>query len=264
MDGIESCKEEGILVSKKPINVYWSDIFQPWSDTDWSFLYPKPKTLFSNLIQERNDPKDTGSFFLCPAVSTKFKKMLVFDFPIDASYNYGYDEVESKIIPTSRNYISASSVRKEALKERPSFEFDLSWLFFSDEDLSVYFTPPFFHNPEYLQYGTVVPGEFNIGSWFRPFKFEMQTWKKEGDIIFKENEPLFYAEFKTDRPIIFHRFVENEKLRKYRNAVVKHKMFVGSFKPLSDKYQKFKDVGYKEKILTEIKKNLVDEEPFRF
>lgn len=251
-------------INKKPINVYWSNVFQPDSDTDWSFLYPKPKTLFSNLIEERNDPKDTASFFLCPSVSTKFKKILVFNSSIDASYAYGYDEVGPKIIPTSESYIYASSVRKEGLKNRPSFEFALSWLFFSDEDLSVYFTPPFFHSPEYLQYGSVMPGEFNIGSWFRPFKFEMQTWKKEGDIVFKENEPLIYAEFKTDRPIIFHRFVDNEKLMKYRNAVVGSKMLLGNFKPLASKYQKFKDVGFKEKILTEIKKNLIEEEPYKF
>jgi len=92
----------------------------------------------------------------------------------------------------------------------------------------------------------------------------MQTWKKEGNIVFKENEPLIYAEFKTDRPIIFHRFVDNEKLMKYRNAVVGSKMLLGNFKPLASKYQKFKDVGFKEKILTEIKKNLIEEEPYKF
>jgi len=41
-------------------------------------------------------------------------------------------------------------------------------------------------------------------------------------------------------------------------------MLLGNFKPLASKYQKFKDVGFKEKILTEIKKNLIEEEPYKF
>ena len=67
--------------------------------------------------------------------------------------------------------------------------------------MPVYFTPPFFQKPGYTQDATILPGEFDVGNWFRPYNFEIQTWSNHGIITLKENEPIFYAEFKTDKKI---------------------------------------------------------------
>lgn len=89
MDGIENYKEKEILVSKNknPINVYWSTETLGEPDIDWTFLYPKPNTVFSELIKERQDVKDTESYFFCPAVSSKFKKTLIFKNSVNSFMN---------------------------------------------------------------------------------------------------------------------------------------------------------------------------------
>jgi hypothetical protein len=246
------------------INVYWAIPNQENNDQDWSFLYPKPKTLFSELIKERKDPKNLDSFLVCPAVGHKFKKTLVFNNAINSSYEFGRYDNGFYINPTSDQYINAVNARKEILFNKPTFEFSLSYLFFADSPMDVSFTSPYFHKPQYMQSGASIPGEFNIGQWFRPYNFEVQTWLDSGEFHIKENEPLFYAEFKTDRPIALHRFNITKQLNQYKNSNTLSINLFGPFQSLSEKYEKFKQVGYREKILTEIKKNFIDEEPYIF
>jgi hypothetical protein len=89
-------------------------------------------------------------------------------------------------------------------------------------------------------------------------------WKESGTFSIEDGEPLFYVEFKTDRPIVLHRFSKSEKLLQYQLANMHSNLLFGPFQTLSEKYEKFKQVGFKEKILTEIKKNLIDEVPYKF
>jgi hypothetical protein len=252
-------------MSKKPINVYWCADYSD-ADLDWSFLYPKPITLFSELIKERNDPKDTLSYFLCPAVTAKFKKILVFNSPMDSSFNFKQNEnnKDFSVEPTSEPFLNAEIRRKPTIKDKPTFEFSLHYKFFADESLDVFFSPPYFHEPKYMKTATPMPGEFNIGKWFRPYNLELQTWTNNGSVSITSGEPLFYAEFKTDRPINFYRVSESALLKKYQVSNVRSTTFFERFQTLEEKYEKFKQVGYREKILTEIKKNLIEEEPYKF
>ncbi len=250
--------------NKEPINVYWAIEPSHGQIEDWSFLYPKPKSLFSELIEERSNPKNKKSYFLCPAVSAKFKKTLTFNNAVTSSYEFGKNQQEFYINPTSDQFINAKYVREPAITKGATFLFSLNYLFFADDSLDVSFTAPYFHEPKYVNNGTVLPGEFNIGQWFRPYNFEVQMWKESGTFSIEDGEPLFYVEFKTDRPIVLHRFSKSEKLLQYQLANMHSNLLFGPFQTLSEKYEKFKQVGFKEKILTEIKKNLIDEVPYKF
>ena len=64
--------------------------------------------------------------------------------------------------------------------------------------------------------------------------------------------------------IILKRFNITEKLFLYANANAASSSIFGLGDSLLKRYERFKNVGYREKILTEIKKNLVDEEPYKF
>ena len=249
---------------KDSINIYYTQDYNETEKTDWNFLYPNPKTLFSDLIKERKNSKNLSSYFLCPAVSSKFKKILIFKSATKNSYQYGTNENGFYIIPTSEPYINVRMTREETLKNKPTFVASLSYLFFADSSIDVSFTPPYFHEPKHTKYGACMPGEFDIGQWFRPFNFEFQTWSNSGEFHLEENEPLFYAEFKTDRPILFHRFIMTPQLQKYKQANTKSFEVFGPFQTLQEKYEKFKQVGFREKILTEIKKNVIEEEPYKF
>jgi len=250
--------------NRKPINVYWSPYFEKDAPMDWSFLYPKPETLFSTLIKNKSDESKNGSFTSCPAFYGKSRKILVFNNAIKCSYEYEATEDTKTIQPTSEISIEVHCRRPKSLNFGPTIEIMNYNLLFSDESLEISVTPPFFHEPKYLKYGSPVPGEYDIGKWLRPLSFEIQMWKNKGELHFEEDEPLFYAEFKTKRPIHFYRFELTDKILSYVKATTHFSFVFGKNIPLLDRYKKFNQVGYREKILTEIKKNLIDEEPYKF
>lgn len=106
----------------------------------------------------------------------------------------------------------------------------MCYSFFADDSLDVSFTPPYFHKPQYLQSGSIIPGEFNVGKWFRPYICEIQMWEEKGNFSLNAGEPLFYAEFKTDRPINFYRFNYSDSLVKYQTANIRSSSFLDHFK----------------------------------
>jgi hypothetical protein len=245
-------------MSNKPITVYWAPAyFLEDIEKNWSYLYPKPQTLFSSLIVDRT-PYNL-SYFTCPAVSSKFKHTLVFNFPSKSSYEFIDKNSDFKIKPLNENYISIEKIRDSSVNFGPTLLLSLHYIFFSEESLTANFTPPMFSKPKHTQYGAIVPGEFDIGQWFRPFNAEIQTWENSSELHFEENEPLFYVEFKTNRKIELKRFTMDDQLISLSAASVSSKNILGSFRSLNQKYNDFKNIGMREKVLTQIKKNLIDE-----
>ncbi len=250
------------MMKQKPINVYWTNYPENHQYIDFSLFYPKPKTLFKDIRSHKIETAPNDSLLACPAVSNKFKKTLIFESPMNCSYEYDFTDGKQDIKQTSESFLGYDIARPASLDFGPQILFDLGYLLFSDEPLPVSFTAPYFHKPEYINYGTVIPGEFDIGQWFRPFKFEIQMWNQKGEIYFKEEEPLFYLEFKTERPIHIRRFNKSEKIDQYSSeSSLSIKMF-GRGQSLLNRYNRFNKVGMREKVLTEINKNLIEEEPF--
>jgi hypothetical protein len=235
------------------------------SQPDWTYLYQKPETLF-NLMYKDKVKAESGklTYFSCPAMSDKMKKILVFKNTIPGSVAYDFRDGKQDLIPLTREHVSLFTKRNPIIKDGPTLEFGMSYYLFADESLPVYFTPPFFQKPGYTQDAAILPGEFDVGNWFRPYIFEVQTWSNHGIITLKENEPIFYAEFKTDKKIKLQRFIMTENMQKIIEAGVNSWQLFGLGQSLSQRYNRFRYHGMREKLLTEIKKNLIDEEPYIF
>jgi hypothetical protein len=268
--------------NKDPINLYWAPLIFPSDPEDWSFMYEKPKTLYSELLAYRqpsekqtsekqpSENRRNKTVFACPAFSDKFTKSLVIKNPFSCSYEYSYnpeyDYTDEKQIlkATTPVYVNAEYTRSQGLTFGPSIVFSLRHMFFADSPLKMTLCSPFFHEPKHTKYGAIYPGSFDVGQWFRPINIELQMWKQSGELILEKDEPMYYLLFDTDRPIILHRFVLDEQLIKYAYASVgMGKLFSQNFS-LLERYKKFKDVGHGEKILTRIKQNLVEEKPYKF
>jgi hypothetical protein len=248
--------------SKDPIIVYWSPFMKmDGRKRDWSFLYPEPQTLFIDTVKNKRKESGKDSYFACPAVASKIKKILVFNSPMRSSHEFNFENDNEYLEPTDEVFLYLDKTRPASSDNGPTLIYSLSYIFFAEEPLDIYFTPPMFHEPKYMKYGSIIPGEFDVGQWFRPYNFEVQTWKNKGEIHLEEDEPIFYAEFKTDRPIILKKFNCNDVLSSYAEANATSSFVFGRGEGLIKKYKRFKDVGFREKILTEIKKNLIDENP---
>ena len=234
---------------------------------DWTYLYQKPETLF-NLMYKNKVESKSGilTYFSCPAMSDKMKKILVFKNTIPSIISYDFRDGKNEIIPLTKEHVNAfiENDRTPTIKDGKTVQFGMQFFIFADESLPVYFTPPFFQKPGYAQDATILPGEFDVGNWFRPYQFEVQTWSDHGTITLKENEPIFYAELKTNKKIKLQRFTLTEQIVKLSTANVLSFQVFGRGQSLLQRYDRFKHYGMREKVLTEIKKNLIDEEPLIF
>jgi hypothetical protein len=241
----------------KPITIYWAPYVSALKGEQ--LLYSKPSTLFADLMAKRSDEKDDKNYLACPAINKKFKNILTFKSPLTCSYTYNFDESEY-LYPTTNASFELRNGRQPTLKDGPVYNFNFSYLLFADAPVDAYFTPPMFSKPTYTKEVSLIPGEFNIGQWFRPYNLEVQFWNRSGVIDFEKDETLFYVELKTDQKFVLKRFEISEKLDGYVRSNSTSFMTFGRGESLLDRYKRFRDVGMREMVLTEINKNLIQED----
>jgi hypothetical protein len=247
---------------KDVVNIYWAPMtsYDVLELGDWNLLYNNPTNLYLDMLKLKNNKAKQNSFLSCPAVKEKFKKTFVFSSSIDGEYEYDFIDEENYFFNSiSKNYLSYKNVRRPSLNFGPTIAFSLFYVFFSEESVNANFIPPIFHKPQYTNYGTVIPGEFDIGQWFRPYVFEVQMWNEKGKFLLKEDEPLFYVEFNTNKKINLQKFKFNAQLHAYVKNCVDSPNNIVSNVPLLKRYQNFKNTGMRNLILKEIKNNIIED-----
>jgi hypothetical protein len=248
------------MTASDQVNVYWAPAVslnsdEPWLAAGGQFPYQNPKSLQSELMQEKNPNRGPSTFLSCPAAASTFSRTVVFKNNRACSYDYDLTDLQNlKITPNEERYLNCTIRRPPALNKKPTIEFQLRWIFFSDEPLNMSITPPMFHPPKYTRYATAVPGQYDIGRWFRPFIFEVQAWEPKGKIYFEENEPLFYATFDTDKKINLQRFTFSDTLLQYSTQCA---TYFTNEQSMDKRYELFDSVSMSNLVLQEIKNNLI-------
>ena len=242
-------------MTKEPLVVYWAPAVDI-NDGSWDLLYAEPVNLYSYLMSDKNPNRGLTNYLLCPSASRKFKKSYMITQPQDSSYFYDFTDKDNPVIaPLTQRALNCNVVRPSTINAGPTIEFALRYIFFAEESLNARFTPPMFHPAKHTKYGTTIPGDMDIGSWFRPFPLEMQLWGDSGEINFEEGEPLFYVEFDTEREIILKRFSFDQELHNYSKHCVS---FYNQEYSLIKRYNRFKITKMNEMVLKAIKENTLD------
>jgi len=251
-------------MKKNEINIYWTPTTNTLFPTDShikdsSFLYPKPESLLKFMAKDKIRGEKKMSIFNCPAVTNKAKQTIVFTSPMSMEFYYQNNGTNIDVEYKSKTFIDVSLARDPEMKYGAFLLLHMGWLFFAEEPVEAFFTPPYFHEPKYTKYGSVIPGQFDIGQWFRPYQAEVLMWKNEGSFILEEGEPLFYIEFKTDKKINLKRFNHTPEVQKYSQACIDSTPMFGFGQTMLARYNRFRNIGMREKVLTAIKNNLIDD-----
>lgn len=241
---------------KDTVIVYWAseDGINQKQDADWSILFEEPISLMETLLKNTKEGGHT-KFFQCPSVKNFISNIFVFNNPIRSSY--GIDGL-GNISIKSKNHISYSVNHQPTLKNSFLFSYDLSFYFFSEEDIDINFTSPFFSKANHLQQGALVPGSMNIGSWFRPLNLEFNLWEDTYEFTIEEGEPIVYFNFNSEKQVILKRFKMNETLNKIAKTCSTASQWETGV-PLLKRYKRFKNSKINNVVLKEIKENLIDE-----
>ena len=180
------------MSSSKAINVYWAPAVSEDIEfhNEMNMLYPNPENMFSHLVDNRSSFVGNSSLITCPSVKNKLKNTFVFKNGINSKYEYktnidGIPEIKT----TKENSHNIHSDRVKNLSFGPTLTINAPYIFFAEESLTATFSQPFFHKINYSQYGSIIPGTFDIGSWFRPFSLEFQMWQDSGILEINEDEP---------------------------------------------------------------------------
>jgi hypothetical protein len=234
----------------KEIDIFWATADYDENGPDWNMLYYEPVSLINEL--NKKNSKETDNFLKCPAVNNYIKNIYVIKNSMTSSYKIKGEQV----VPTSKQYINSYIAHPPTLNNNSILKYGLSYIFFTPEDnLKMSLTSPYFSNSQHLKYGNLVPGEFDISSWFRNINFEFNLWGADSFEIF-ENEDICYIKFNTDKKIKMHRFQMNNELKRISYSTGTS----SNWKPLislQDRYNMFKRSRLKNLVLKEIHSNII-------
>lgn len=241
---------------KDNLTVYWAPDFTENQQFDWNILYNQPVPVWSDIKEKIDKDSDSPQIVACPAVRDILKN--TFSFSTSAAADYVYNDKTKNFESRIKGYIGLDEVRSPNLKNKLQLTLSLGWIFFSEEPLRVEITPPYFSDADHLAYGSLVPGTFDVGSWFRPYVAEFILKEGTKELVINNNEPLMFARFITDKNVVLKRFVMDEKLKRIERSCAASGNIFGRGFSLENRYAIFTKTQTNKKILKHIKNNLVD------
>ncbi len=227
--------------------VYWC------MDTDLPSLGPSKTILplFNSVVSERNKNTDPGSsYYKCKSAQEMFNNTFI----LPSTENLHILFSGGKLLNTRD--AKKFRPRMPVFQDGPAVDYDSRWLFFSEDEINIQLTPPYFHKTKASEYATVLSGEFNISKWFRPIIPTFSLWDSSKELVISEQDPLAYVNFITDKKIILQEFTETEKIKHIMNECIMMKEKFPNL-PLSESYNKFLLSNKHKELIKEIKNNLV-------
>jgi hypothetical protein len=249
-------------MSNKEIIVYWSPFPFTKETSQWNMLYRQPESLLSNLRLNRKKT-DSISFWSCPVFIDTIKKTYQIKNNFDMDYVLPIDEIIENQEKTEQFDINIGPVslraeRKPSLENHINLSLNISWIMFADEPVEVKLTAPYFPPVTPGEGVMLAPGQFDIGSWYRPLNIDYHIPITTTELKFKKNDPLLYLEFLTDKKIVFKQYNFTKYLRELAQECIGYHTRYGKNIPLLEKYYVFKQSRMRELILKEIQNNLID------
>lgn len=249
------------MAKKEPLIVYWAPHDQNFGEETkrWNLMYAEPTNLFSDLMKQKTKESKDISWLSCPAVSDRLKHTFVFKNNVKTTVHWDVTDPLDEYVQVEKYGLNCMIPRPAVIEDTAMLWFFVGWLFFCEEPVIAHLQVPYMHRPGYTSKGIIVPGGYDISSWFRKINAEMHMWDAKGSMTIEEDEPLIYLEIITDRPIIFKRFVVTEDIAQYDTACVESPSYFGRHLPLVDRYKRFRETRTHEILAKHIKNNLVGE-----
>lgn len=230
--------------------VYWAPWFAPQDHHHWNILFDDPKRLFTKVLDDTSrlgDPR-IDHMVKCPSFNNLSKNVFYVENPIKSEFRIENGE----LIP-----VGESSCVSNLSQNANSLQYGLSYIFFSEDDLEMMLTGPYFSQHNHNKYGMVICGKFNISKWFRSTNIEYLLLNKRDYFALEEKEPMAYFHFLTNDKVKLQRFEMNETLRKLSLTCGRVSEWWPKV-PLTTRYNKFVSSKTNRLVLQEIKKQLID------
>lgn len=231
------------------VNVYWTCLENEFDKA----VEPDPVIgrLFQTKKPDRNNPMNNTMY--CPSVGNALGNM----YALRSLYEYEFTIVNDTVATNYYDYEFFSNHVIIRDIEQKFFSFQQKYLFFTDEDSleMLAYLSPFVEDNEVARRTFSIPGQFDIGKWFRNLEFNFYLKDDYDTFHIDEGDAYTYVKFNTKEKIKFHKFYPSDKIWQfvYRVADLRNSPREGRL-GLPDYYDMLK---FKQDIIEEIKKNLV-------
>ncbi len=249
------------MKDKDTLTIYWTASGYNPEAFSRTMLYAEPEHVFNALRRQKVSDSGPKTIFSCPATASSLKNVYAvynqvsFQANIPENideYRAMFDNLDTTCI------VDAYKPRPSSIENYDDLTMDLSWNFVADEPLIAKFTAPYFpaHTP--APGAILTAGEFDIGSWYRPYHLNYFLPKTSRTMVFNEGDPLFYVEFMTNKKIVFKRYINSTVLKKIEEEISTSPSDYSSFKTLKERYLTAKRTKVMEQVRFLINKNLVE------
>lgn len=207
------------------------------------------KHLFDN--RDRTVIEQNASYFRCKSFINETQNLYAFKSPIDmnVAINDGYVE------NLGDQTFNIFSTRPGTVLNRKYLNVGIFYYLFCEEPLKISLVPPYMHNGGFSKNGFVVPGSFDISSWYRPLTVTVELFENESIFTAKRGDPMFYVNFKEPVKFVWYEMtselLEITASTGYFRHVLKNQ-------PLENLYERFANSGVKKRTLKIIKKNIIE------
>jgi hypothetical protein len=231
------------------INVYWACIENEW------LRATAPEPVASIFYKDRKYDKNQPDVNMhhCPSFNAHMENM----FALRSIYSYKFGLRDGQL--GTDDYDQAFYERHVNVKsvEKKLFSFQQSFIFFTDEEsLPVTMSlPPYFEDNNITDRCVVLPGELDIGKWFRNTDLAFYLKKDCNEFQIEEGEIYCYMKFHTTEKINFIQYRQTDKLNLMLLDVLRSKNYKKKVFSIEKFYSMFRS---KKMILKEIQENLVE------
>ena len=236
--------------------VYWAPWGEPASYSELFLAYDPPIRLPDDLKFRNNKENASDNYFRCPAFVDSIRNTFLFTSPSNVDITIGDGYLRNNL-PQNVSYDQRLfTVKQASCRDAHTIRYYANWIFFSEESLVIHSTPPFMHRSPVNNTGYYVPGSFDISQWFRPLEYAYQMWDNVDTFSVRATDPLMYVNFLTDEKVELKKFYLTKELYDLSMSCVRLKTYRRD-RVLSKLYNMFSTSGIKNRILKEIKNNLI-------
>ena len=254
------------------ITIYWG--INPWQGPEGLRSDP-PVPIMNKFFKDRITEDVAHEIFYnkCPALFNELTNVYgmksVYDYVIQLEGDQNKPEINTNLIgqtdPAEEFFKRHVTVR--SMKGR-LFSFEQGMVFFTESPSLIMSQLPAFMEDNNITKNTIcIPGQFDIGKYFRGLDFAWHFRNGCNKIEFNRKEITFYLRFHTKEKIKFQRFLFTEELGILSGMVTliknnKKPDGIAKFKSeaLNYYYNIFDRSNLKNKMLKIIKENLCKEE----
>jgi len=241
---------------QKPIIIWWG-VDTSEESYEEGIRAEEPIPIFKNFLTEyAGVDENTKLLARCPAIVDELTNL----YGVKPYYDYKLNIAPNNEI-TTEDYNQQFFNSHVLVRSARFISFKTNHIFFApfEKSLRMSQVAPSLEDNSFANSTMLIPGQIDIGKYFRALDLPFILKKETSTIQFLRNQICFYVKFHTTRPIVLRQFFFDKKINDYYRPIMKvkrNKYPENTKELLSYYYNLFDKFQFKKKIIKIIEKNL--------